>query len=248
MSSAWGSTETAPLATAVHWHIDRAGVMGVPVPGCELKLARTGDKLEVRVRGANVTPGYYRSEALTRGAFDEEGFYRIGDAVRFADPGDPAKGLVFDGRVAEDFKLSTGTWVSVGALRVKLIAACDPLLQDAVITGHDRAEPGALLFLNPIAARSLCPDAAADATPAWFAAQPAVRGKIAAALARLAADAAGSSMHPARALVLADPPSIDANEITDKGYVNQRAVLDCRAALVERLYAEPAAAEVITAG
>ena len=123
MTSAWGSTETAPLATAVHWHIDRAGVIGVPVPGCELKLVPSGGKLEVRVRGPNVTPGYYRSEALTRGAFDEEGFYRIGDAVRFADPADPAKGLVFDGRVAEDFKLSSGTWVSVGALRVKLIAA-----------------------------------------------------------------------------------------------------------------------------
>ena len=247
MSSAWGSTETAPLATAVHWRIDHAGVIGVPVPGCELKLTPSGDKLEVRVRGANVTPGYYRSEALTRGAFDEEGFYRIGDAVRFADPGDPAKGLVFDGRVAEDFKLSSGTWVSVGALRVKLIAACDPLLQDAVITGHDRAEPGALLFLNSIAARSLCPDAPADAGPAWFAARPEVRAKIATALARLAAEGAGSSMHPARALVLADPPSIDASEITDKGYINQRAVLERRAAAVERLYAAPAAADVIRA-
>ena len=229
----------------MHWHIDRAGVIGVPVPGCELKLVPSGGKLEVRVRGANVTPGYYRSEALTRAAFDEEGFYRIGDAVRFADPADPARGLVFDGRVAEDFKLSSGTWVSVGALRVKLIAACDPLVQDAVITGHDRAEPGALLFLNPIAARALCPDAPADATPAWFAAQPAVRAKIAAGLARLAAEAAASSMHPARALVLAEPASIDANEITDKGYINQRAVLDRRAALVERLYAEPAEGDVI---
>ena len=248
MTSAWGSTETAPLATAVHWHIDRAGVIGVPVPGCELKLVPSDGKLEVRVRGANVTSGYYRSEALTRGAFDEEGFYRIGDAVRFADPADPAQGLVFDGRVAEDFKLSSGTWVSVGALRVKLIAACDPLVQDAVITGHGRAEPGALLFLNPIAARSLCPDAPADASPAWFAAQAAVRAKVAAGLARLAAEAAGSSMHPARALVLAEPASIDANEITDKGYINQRAVLDRRAVLVERLHADPPPAEVITAG
>jgi len=248
MSSAWGSTETAPLATAVHWHIDRAGVIGLPVPGCELKLVPSGGKLEVRVRGTNVTPGYYRSDELTRAAFDEEGFYRIGDAVRFADAQAPAQGLVFDGRVAEDFKLSTGTWVSVGALRVKLIAACDPLVQDAVITGHDRAEPGALLFLNPAAARGLCPDAPADATPTWFAARPEVRAKIAAALARLAAEAAGSSQHLARVLVAADPLSIDANEITDKGYVNQRAVLDRRAALVERLHAEPRAAEVITAG
>src|SRR5262245_32083225 len=245
MSSAWGSTETAPLATAVHWAIDRAGVIGVPVPGCELKLVPADGKLEARVRGANVTPGYYRSEALTRGAFDEEGFYRIGDAVRFADPADPARGLVFDGRVAEDFKLSSGTWVSVGALRVKLIAACDPLVQDAVITGHNRAEPGALVFLNPIAARALCPDAPADATPAWFAAQAAVRAKIAAALGRIAAEAVGSSMHPARALVLGEPASIDANEITDKGYINQRAVLERRASLVERLHADPAGGDVI---
>jgi feruloyl-CoA synthase len=248
MCSAWGSTETAPLATAVHWPIDRAGVIGTPVPGCELKLVPSGGKLEARVRGPNVTPGYFRSEALTRAAFDEEGFYRIGDAVRFADPAEPAQGLVFDGRVAEDFKLSSGTWVSVGALRVKLIAACDPLVQDAVITGHDRATPGALLFLNPVAARALCPDAPADATPAWFAARPEVRARIAAGLAQLARDAAASSMHPARALVLAEPPSIDANEITDKGYVNQRAVLDRRATLVERLHADPPAPEVIAAG
>ena len=245
MSSAWGSTETAPLATAVHWPIERAGVIGVPVPGCELKLVPSGAKLEARVRGPNVTPGYFRSEALTRAAFDEEGFYRIGDAVRFADTADPAQGLVFDGRVAEDFKLSTGTWVSVGALRVRLIAACDPLVQDAVITGHDRAEPGALVFLNPVAARALCPDAPVDASPAVLAARSEVRGKIAAALARLAAESAGSSMHPARVLVAAEPPSIDANEITDKGYINQRAVLDRRAALVERLHAEPAASDVI---
>jgi long-subunit acyl-CoA synthetase (AMP-forming) len=245
MSSAWGSTETAPLATAVHWPIDRAGVIGVPVPGCELKLVPSGAKLEARVRGPNVTPGYFRSEPLTRAAFDEEGFYRIGDAVRFADAADPAQGLVFDGRVAEDFKLSTGTWVSVGALRVRLIAACDPLVQDAVITGHDRTEPGALVFLNPVAARALCPDAPADASPADLGARPEVRARIAAALARLAAESAASSMHPARVLVAAEPPSIDANEITDKGYINQGAVLDRRAALVERLYAEPAASDVI---
>ncbi len=248
MSSAWGSTETAPLATAVHWPIDRAGVIGVPVPGCELKLVPSGDKLEARVRGPNVTPGYFRSDGLTRAAFDEEGFYRIGDAVRFADPGDPVRGLVFDGRVAEDFKLSTGTWVSVGALRVKLIAACDPLVQDAVITGHDRAEIGALLFLNPVAARALCPDAPADAGPGWFAGRAEVRAKIADGLARLAREAAGSSTHPARALVLAEPPSIDANEITDKGYLNQRAVRERRAGEVERLHAEPPGPQVIAAG
>jgi feruloyl-CoA synthase len=224
MLSAWGSTETSPLATSVHFHMDRAGVIGLPVAGCELKLVPAAGKLEVRVKGANVTPGYYKREDLTRAAFDEEGYYRIGDAVKFADPRDPAKGVVFDGRVAEDFKLTSGTWVHVGALRVKLIAAGDPLIQDAVITGHDRGEIGALVFVNPAVAKDLAPDA--------------IRGKISAALRKLAAEAgAGSSTHPTRALIMTEPPSIDANEITDKGYINQRAVLQHRAALVEALYA-----------
>jgi len=219
MLSAWGSTETSPLATQVHFPIERAGVIGLPVAGCELKLLPAAGKLEVRVRGPNVTPGYYRREDLTRAAFDEEGFYRIGDAVKLADPADAARGIVFDGRVAEDFKLATGTWVHVGAVRVQLIAAGNPLIQDAVITGHDRDEVGALVFLNPAAAKDL---------PAEE-----LRARIAAALRALGG---GSSMHPVRALVMGDPPSIDANEITDKGYMNQRAVLERRAALVETLY------------
>jgi feruloyl-CoA synthase len=199
--------------------MERPGVIGLPVAGCELKLVPTAGKLEVRVRGANVTPGYYKRPDLTAAAFDDEGFYRIGDAVRFADLDDPAKGIVFDGRVAEDFKLTTGTWVHVGAVRVKLIAAADPLIQDAVITGHDRAEIGALVFLSP-AAKNV-----AD-----------VRERLKAALHQLAHEG-GSSLHPRRLLVMSEPPSIDANEITDKGYVNQRAVLERRAALVEALYA-----------
>jgi feruloyl-CoA synthase len=222
MLSAWGSTETSPLAAQVHFHIDRAGVIGLPVAGCELKLVPAAGKLEVRVRGANVTPGYYKREDLTRAAFDEEGFYRIGDAVKLADPAKPEKGVVFDGRVAEDFKLSTGTWVHVGSVRVKLIAAADPIVQDAVITGHDRNEIGALVFLNPAATK--------DVTPDW------IRARLAKALKDLSAEA-GSSTHPARLLVMTEPPSIDANEITDKGYINQRAVLERRAALVEELYA-----------
>ncbi|MGH8687937.1 MAG: feruloyl-CoA synthase, partial [Burkholderiales bacterium] len=203
MLSSWGSTETAPSAAAVHYTIERAGVIGLPNPGCELKLVPAAGKLEVRVRGPNVTPGYFRREDLTRAAFDEEGFYRIGDAMKFADPAAPSKGLVFDGRVAEDFKLSSGTWVHVGAVRVRLIAAGNPIIQDVVITGHDRNEVGALVFLSP-AAKDLAPGA--------------VRAKIASALKALAAEG-GSSMHPTRALVLAEPPSIDANEITDKGYM-----------------------------
>jgi len=231
MISSWGSTETAPSAAAVHYHIERAGVIGLPNPGCELKLVPAAGKLEVRVRGPHVTPGYFRRDDLTRAAFDEEGFYRIGDAMKFADPARPEKGLVFDGRVAEDFKLSSGTWVHVGAVRVKLIAAGDPLIQDAVITGHDRDEVGALVFPSP-AAKDLAPEA--------------LRAKVAAALKALAAEG-GSSMHPVRALVTTDPPSIDANEITDKGYINQRAVLERRAALVEKLHAKQPDAEVITA-
>ncbi len=231
MISSWGSTETAPSAAAVHYHIERAGVIGLPNPGCELKLVPAAGKLEVRVRGPHVTPGYFRREDLTRAAFDEEGFYRIGDAMKFADPAAPEKGLVFDGRVAEDFKLSSGTWVHVGAVRVKLIAAGNPLIQDAVITGHDRDEVGALVFPSP-AAKDLAPEA--------------LRAKIAQALGSLAAEG-GSSMHPTRALVTADPPSIDANEITDKGYINQRAVLERRAALVDKLHAKRPDPEVITA-
>jgi feruloyl-CoA synthase len=218
--SAWGSTETAPLATSVHFAMERPGVIGLPVAGCELKLVPSGGKLEVRVRGPNVTPGYYKRPDLTAAAFDEEGFYRIGDAVRFADADDPAKGIVFDGRVAEDFKLSTGTWVNVGAVRVKLIAAADPLIADAVITGHDRAEIGALVFLSP---------AAKD--------EPQLRSKLQSALRTLASEG-GSSTQVRRVLVMGEPPSIDANEITDKGYMNQRAVLERRATLVQNLYSE----------
>jgi feruloyl-CoA synthase len=229
MLSAWGSTETSPLATSVHFIMERPGVIGLPVAGCELKLVPSAGKLEVRVRGTNVTPGYYKRPDLTAAGFDDEGFYRIGDAVKFADPNDPAKGIVFDGRVAEDFKLSTGTWVNVGAVRVKLIAAADPIIQDAVITGHDRDEVGALVFLSPAAKELKSAE---------------LRSRLSAALAKLAQEG-GSSTHPVRALVMTEPPSIDANEITDKGYMNQRAVLERRAALVEKLYSSDP--DVITA-
>ncbi len=233
MLSAWGSTETSPMAACVHYHIERAGVVGNPAPGTELKLVPSGGKLEVRVRGPNVTPGYYGRDDLSKAAFDEEGFYRIGDAMKFADENDPAKGITFDGRVAEDFKLMSGTWVHVGAVRVKLIAACDPLVQDAVITGHDREEMGALVFVNPAAAKALGLDA------------DGVRERLRASLDKLVRESTGSSTAPVRLLVMDDPPSIDANEITDKGYINQRAVLERRAVLVERLYS--GAPEVIRA-
>jgi feruloyl-CoA synthase len=223
MLSGWGATETAPLATIVHFRIDRAGAIGNPAPGVELKLVPSGSKLEVRVRGPNVTPGYYQRADLTRDAFDEEGFYKVGDAMRLLDPDDPAKGLLFDGRVAEDFKLQSGTWVHAGAVRVRLIAACNSLVQDAVITGHDRSDVGALVWLNAASAQSL--------------GEAEVFARLQAALASLHADGGGSSMAPRRLLVLEHPPSIDHGEITDKGYINQRAVLERRAEQVEQLHA-----------
>jgi feruloyl-CoA synthase len=224
MLSGWGATETAPLATCVHYPIDRPSVVGNPAPGIELKLVPAGDKQEVRVRGPNVTPGYYGEPHLTREAFDDEGFYRIGDAMTFVDPHDPARGLAFDGRLAETFKLTSGTWVHAGAVRLAVIAACSPVVQDAVITGHDRDEIGALLFLNPAAIDVLGLDHAA------------LRDKLRQALVELRASSTGSSTAPARLLILEEPPSVD-GEITDKGYINQRATLTRRAALVDELYA-----------
>ncbi len=233
MLSAWGSTETAPLATSVHFPIQEPGVIGLPAPGTEIKLAPVGDKLELRVRGPNVTPGYWRREDLTAAAFDEDGFFRMGDAGRLADPDDPARGLVFDGRLAENFKLSSGTWVHAGELRVAAISACSPVIQDVVLTGHDRDEVGMLAFLDLPACRELTggtvPD---DGLPA---AAP-VHEVVTTGLRRHNATHPGSSRRIARALLMAEPPSIDAGEITDKGYVNQRAVLERRADLIVRLY------------
>jgi feruloyl-CoA synthase len=245
MISSWGLTETAPMATAVHFPIPRAGVIGIPPPGTEIKLAPSGDRLEMLVRGPNVTPGYWKRPDLTAKAFDSEGWLRTGDAARFEDPGDPSKGIVFDGRVAENFKLSSGTWVNVGALRLAVLAAVSPLIEDAVVTGHDRDEAGLLAFANVAACRGLCADLAADCPPEQVFAHAAVREAIMRGLARHNKASGGSSMEIARIILMHEPPSIDANEITDKGYINQRAVLQRRAELVERLYAEPAPADVI---
>ena len=245
MISSWGATETAPMVTAVHYEIDRAGVIGLPAPGVELKMVPNENKLELRVRGPNVTPGYWKQPELTRAAFDEEGFYRIGDAGRLADESDPARGLVFDGRIAEDFKLMTGVWVHVGALRIKALALLAPVAQDIVVAGHDREEVGFLIFANPAGCRSLCSDLPADAPLDAVLADPRVVGCVRKGLAQLKQENGGSSTHATRALLMAEPPSIDANEITDKGYINQRAVLSRRAALVERLYAAAADPAVI---
>jgi feruloyl-CoA synthase len=242
-----GATETAPAVTFTRSDGVRSGMIGVPVPGVEVKLAPTEEKLELRVRGPSVTPGYWRRPELTGAAFDEEGFYRMGDAVRFVDPDDPRRGLVFDGRVAEDFKLTSGTWVSVGPLRAKLIAAGAPLVQDAVIAGLNRDWIGALIFPRLEDCRALCPGFPAKSAASEVLAQDAVRARFQALLDALAREATGSSTRIARAIVLEAPPSIDASEITDKGSINQRAVLRTRAALVEELYADPPSARVLCA-
>jgi feruloyl-CoA synthase len=243
--SAWGTTETAPMATIVHYPIERAGNIGLPAPGCEIKLVPQGDKIEVRVRGPNVTPGYWKRPDLTRAAFDEDGFYRPGDAVRLADPADPVRGIVFDGRLGENFKLGSGTWVTVGALRIAVIAACAPVIEDAVITGHDCDEIGLLVFPSLAGCRGLCRQLAADALLPALITADAVRAALAAGLQRHNVQAGGSSHRISRALLMDSPPSIDRGEITDKGYINQRAVLTNRAALVERLHADPPPPEVI---
>jgi feruloyl-CoA synthase len=237
--SSWGLTETAPMATICHSRTERTGVVGLPIPGCELKLVRTGDKLEAYVRGPNVTTGYFKRHDLTANAFDGAGFFKTGDALRFVDAERPERGLLFDGRLAENFKLSTATWVQAGALRVEAIAALSPIAQDVVVAGHDRDEVGLLVFPNLDACRHLCADLPNDASPALVLEHPAVRSRVAAGLVTLEEAGTGSSNCVRRALLLLDPPSIDAGEITDKGYVNQRAVLQRRAALVDRLYRNP---------
>ena len=242
MTSSWGTTETSPLSTAAHFMIERAGPIGVPVPGVELKLVPTGDKLEVRVRGPHVTPGYWKRPDLTRAAFDEDGFYKPGDAVRFADPAEPAKGIVFDGRLAEDFKLATGTWVAVGALRVAALAAASPALQDAIIAGENREWVGMLGWLNAAGCRKLV---GGEAALSELARHPVVRDHVGRAIARWNADHGGSSQRIARVLLLPDAPSIDANEITDKGYINPRLALERRKADVERLFAPAPDADVL---
>jgi feruloyl-CoA synthase len=230
MTTSWGLTETAPAATSAHFPITRSDVLGVPLPGLELALVPVGEKLEVRVRGANVTPGYHRRPDLTAAAFDEEGFFRTGDAVALADPDDVAAGLLFRGRIAEDFKLSTGTFVSAGTLRPQLLSASRGLLTDAVLCGQDGDCVTAMVWLAPEHAGRV----GADGVP-----EESLRAELEATMRRLAAAGGGSSQCVERTLVLREPAALDAGEITDKGYVNQAAVRDRRADLVALLTAEP---------
>ena len=235
-----GMTETAPSCTFAVGTDVSSGHIGLPVPGVEVKMIHdaASGKTEVRFRGPNVMPGYWRMPEQTAEAFDEEGFYRTGDAVRWIDPAHPQRGLLFDGRTAEDFKLSTGTFVSVGPLRSKIVLAGDPCVQDAVITGLNRDDVGALLFPRVDECRRLA-EAAGQAAGAPFPEvlhHPAVRAFFQTLADRLWRDSTGSANRVARMHVLAEPPSIDKGEVTDKGSINQRAVLAQRAALVEALY------------
>jgi feruloyl-CoA synthase len=240
--SSLGSTETAPLALACTFDFDRPGNIGVPAPGVELKLVPSEGKLEARLRGPHITPGYWRQPDITRESFDAEGFYKLGDALKFADPDDPGRGLLFDGRLAEDFKLSTGTWVSVGPLRAQLIDHFAPYMRDVVIAGADRDDIAVLAFPDIEACRKLC-GATADAPPLGH---PKLRAHFTALLTALAAQSLGSSTRVCRMLLLDAPPSLDAGEMTDKGSINQRAVLNNRAALVDELYASPLSSRIIT--
>jgi feruloyl-CoA synthase len=240
LTSSWGTTETAPCATSMHFLGAPTGCIGVPIPGCSVKLAPVGDRLEIRVKGPNVTPGYFRAPELTEAAFDEDGFYRSGDAVKLIDESDPNQGMLFDGRIAENFKLLTGTFVAVGALRTRLISAAG-VLSDAVICGHDGEYVAAMAWVNQAEARKLT---AATADIALDDSR--LREHLAQAL-RTLNQGAGSASRIERLLLLDEPPSLDAGEVTDKGYLNQRRTLERRAGEVARLYADPPDAAVIVA-
>jgi feruloyl-CoA synthase len=242
--SSIGSTETSPLAIACNWDFPRPGNIGLPAPGVELKLVPNEGKLEARLKGPNITPGYWRRPDLTKEAFDAEGYYKIGDALKFVVGADPAQGLLFDGRLAEDFKLLSGTWVSAGALRAQFVDHCAPLVRDAVIAGADRDDIAALVFPDIEACRKLA-GLATDAAPAVVLGDPKLRGEFKTRLTTLARQSTGGSTRICRLILMAEPPSLDAGEATDKGSINQRAVLTRRAALVNELYANQPSANVI---
>ena len=243
-----GSTETAPYAFGRMWDARNATNIGLPPPGLDVKLVPLDGKYEARLKGPNITPGYWREPKLTADAYDADGYYKLGDALRFDDPAIPEKGLLFEGRIAEDFKLATGTWVGVGPLRVAFIAHCAPYVKDVVIAGTDRAFLSVLIFPDLDACRRLAPDLAKDVGAAEIIAHPAIRRGFRALLDGFAKQATGSSNRIVRAILLETPPSLDVGEATDKGSINQRMVLRHRAALVEELYAATPSARVIAIG
>jgi feruloyl-CoA synthase len=245
MLTGLGATETAPFFMSVRPETSRSGHVGLPVLGNDAKLVPNNGKLEVRARGPNVTPGYWRQPELTKAAFDEEGFYKFGDALKLAVAGDFDAGLDFDGRIAEDFKLASGTWVSVGPLRARLVAACAPVVRDVVIAGINRDEISALVVLDLDGCRLINPqlppgDIAAAASDAK------IRDAFVERFRKFLATSTGSSTRVTRAVLLDTPLSIDRGEVTDKGSINQRAVLDHRSGLIEQLYAPEPPAHVLT--
>ena len=234
LTTMYGATETQGV-TVVHWLTERVGLIGLPLPGITLKLVPNGTKLEVRVKGPTVTPGYLKRPDLTKAAFDEEDFYSLGDAAKFVDENAPEKGLVFDGRVTEDFKLDSGTWVSVGTLRAQAVAAASPLIQDCVVCGHDKPFVALLAWPNMTAAKEIAADTACT-TPDEIINAPKVKAFLKERFAAHNREAGGSSNKIRRILLMSEPPSVDGHEITDKGYINQRATLERRKALADLLY------------
>jgi feruloyl-CoA synthase len=232
-ATGYGSTETGPTACNIHWLNARSGMIGLPVPGTAVKLVPAGEKFEIRVKGPQVSPGYLGEPELSAEAFDEEGFYRLGDAARAIDPADPEAGLMFDGRLVENFKLASGTFVAAGALRVTAVSAIGGAASDAVVCGEGQEGVGLMLFIDPTnAARLGSPQA--------------VREAVRSGLAKMNAAARGGGGKVWRALILDGPPDAASGELTDKGYINQAMARDRRPAEVTRLFAETPDAEVLT--
>jgi len=242
LSAGYGATETSPTISNVHWPSDTMGLIGLPLPGCEFKLAPVGDKMECRVRGEGITQGYYRDPEKTAEAFDEDGFYRLGDAVKFADPADPNRGLAFDGRIAEEFKLANGTWVSAGTVRVKAVEAVDGALSDVVVCGLNQDEIALLGFLNEGWCRR---QTGRNVGLDELAGDETVRAAVRDGLAAYNRHNPNAAKRIARILLQKDMPGADAGEITEKGYINQRRVQSLRADQVKRLYSAPYDAEII---
>src|SRR5437868_12704175 len=247
MLTGLGATETSPFFMSVRPDTSRSGPVGLPVPGADATLLPNTGNLAARAKGPNVMPGYWRQADITAKSFDEEGFYKMGDALKPADPDDLNAGFDFDGRIAEDFKLASGTWVSVGPLRARFIAACAPLVRDVVIAGINRDEISALVILDLDGCRLINPTLPIDDLAAT-AADPLIRDAFAERLTKFLATSTGSSTRIPRAMLLDTPLSIDRGEVTDKGSINQRAVLDARAALIEALYSPTPPRQVITLG
>jgi feruloyl-CoA synthase len=241
----WGATETTGTGTAVYWDSEKVGLIGVPTPGITIKIVPHGEKLEVRIKGPNVHSGYYKRPDLTAQYFDADGYYCIGDAVKWEDPNRLETGLVFDGRVAEDFKLANGTWVSTGSLRLELVDALDPIARDVVIAGHDRDEIGILIVPTEAYMKRQEPLTLERYSQEGMLTEPDMMGAVRQKLEVHNTANKAPSRRVGKAAILANPLSADKNEITDKQYINQAAVLENRAEIVNKLFGAPPDKNVI---